>query len=110
MSAVKLTPSSTAESGPTSGVAGAAVLGQMVRWVCARELIEQPKTTANAKSVPLKYLNVSSLDARPGISAAKHNVLRCGVHKNKHSSLRSRTTTPPDVLCGFQLAGSLDWV
>src|SRR5882762_9297503 len=96
VSARKLTPSSTGESGPTSGVAGTAVLAQIVRSVCAKELNEQPKTTASAKSAPLKYLNFSGPDTL-GISAAKGSILTCRVHENKNSSLRNRTTTPPDL-------------
>src|SRR5882757_1837138 len=107
VSARKLTPSSTGESGPTSGVAGTAVLAQIVRWVCAKELNEQPKTAASVKSASLTYFNFFGLDVPPGISAPNRSNLRCGAHKNKNSSLRIRTATPPVFLWVFGSPGRL---
>jgi hypothetical protein len=98
VSDLKITPSSTGESGPTSVVAGTVEFGQIVNWVCAEEFNEQPNATTSTRSTFLAYFNLLGLNAPPAVSNAKSGNLRCGVHKNKNSPLRNRTTTPPDLV------------
>ena len=57
------------------------------------------------KSASLTYFNFFGLDVPSGISAPNRSNLRCGAHKDKNSSLRIRTATPPGFLWVFGSPG-----
>jgi hypothetical protein len=98
-------PNSTGESGPSSGVVGLAVLGQIVAVVCAARFPVHARRKAIPTRIPLKYFRYSVVGVAARMFDLTQQSWRCSKRKNRNKYSRNRTPAPPDWFCvGRQIA------